>query len=165
MPQSTNLNKNPYYDDFSDSKNFYKVLFKPGVTVQTRELTTLQSILQDQVEKLGSAFFKKNSVVVPGGFAYDASFYAVEVESTYKGIDVETYFDKLVGLTLTGKISQVTAKVEKVLTRSDSSRSNTTFYIKYQSSSTSDFSLSTFSDGEELTVNQDINLSTGAILS
>ena len=42
MPQSTNLNKNPYYDDFSDSKNFYKVLFKPGVTVQTRELTTLQ---------------------------------------------------------------------------------------------------------------------------
>jgi hypothetical protein len=165
MPQSTNLNKNPYYDDFSDSKNFYKVLFKPGVTVQTRELTTLQSILQDQVEKLGSAFFKKNSVVVPGAFAYDASFYAVEVESTYKGIDVETYFDKLVGLTLTGKISQVTAKVEKVLTRSDSSRSNTTFYIKYQSSSTSDFSLSTFSDGEELVVNQDINLSTGAILS
>lgn len=165
MPQSTNLNKTPYYDDFSGEKNFYKVLFKPGVTVQTRELTTLQSILQDQVEKLGSAFFKKNSVVVPGGFAYDSTFNSVEVESTYKGVDVEEYYDHLVGATLTGKISQVTAKVEKVLSRLDSTRSNTTLYIKYQSSSSSDFSASSFSDGEELVVNQDIQLTTGAILA
>ena len=133
MPQSTNLNKNPYYDDFSDSKNFYKVLFKPGVTVQTRELTTLQSILQSQIEKLGSAFFKKNSVVVPGGFAYDSSFYAVEIENTYKGSNVEDYFQNLVGYTLTGNTSNVVAKVEKVLSKIDSTRSNTTLYVKYQS--------------------------------
>ena len=165
MPQSTNLNKNPYYDDFSDSKNFYKVLFKPGVTVQTRELTTLQSILQNQIEKLGSAFFKKNSVVVPGGFAYDPSYYAVEVEKTYKGIDVESYFKNLVGLTLTGKTSNVTAKVEKVLARTESVNNNTTFYIKYQSSSSETFTSITFSDGEELVVNQNINLGTSSILS
>jgi hypothetical protein len=165
MPQSTNLNRNPYYDDFSDSKNFYKVLFKPGVSVQTRELTTLQSILQNQIEKLGGAFFKKNSVVVPGGFAYDSSFYAVEVEKTYKGIDVESYFENLVGKTLTGRTSNVTAKVEKVLSREESSRSNTTFYIKYQTSSSQDFSSSIFSDGEELVVNEDINLGTSSLLS
>lgn len=164
MPQSTNLNKNPYYDDFSDSKNFYKVLFKPGVTVQTRELTTLQTILQDQIEKLGGAFFKKNSVVVPGGFAYDSSYYAVEVESTFNGIDVESYFDKLVGLTLTGKTSNVTAKVEKVLSKASSVRGTTTFYIKYQSSSSSSFTSTTFSDGEELVVNQNIDLSNNSIL-
>ena len=45
MPQKTNLNTNPYYDDFSQSKNFHKV-FKPGFPVQARELTTIQSILQ-----------------------------------------------------------------------------------------------------------------------
>jgi hypothetical protein len=164
MPQSTNLNKNPYYDDFSDSKNFYKVLFKPGVTVQTRELTTLQSILQGQIEKLGSAFFKKNSVVVPGGFAYDSSFYAVEVENTYKGSNVEDYFESLVGYTLTGTTSNVVAKVEKVLSKIDSTRSNTTLYVKYQKSS-SDFSTKVFTDGEELSLNENIQLSSGSILS
>ena len=45
MPQKTNLNINPYYDDFSKDSNFYKVLFNPGKPVQARELTTLQSIL------------------------------------------------------------------------------------------------------------------------
>ena len=34
------LNISPYYDDFDASKNFYKVLFKPGFPVQARELTT-----------------------------------------------------------------------------------------------------------------------------
>ena len=45
MPQQTNLNVSPYFDDFSEDKNFHKVLFKPGFPVQARELTTLQSIL------------------------------------------------------------------------------------------------------------------------
>ena len=55
MPQNTNLNVSPYFDDFVDSKNYQKVLFKPGFPVQARELTTLQSILQNQVEKTLSA--------------------------------------------------------------------------------------------------------------
>ena len=58
MAQKTDLNISPYYDDFDSSKNFYKVLFKPGYPVQARELTTLQSILQDQVKSFGSHIFK-----------------------------------------------------------------------------------------------------------
>lgn len=165
MPQSTNLNKNPYYDDFNESKNFYKVLFKPGATVQARELTTLQSILQNQIEKLGSAFFKKGTVVVPGGFAYDSSFYAVEVESTYKGVEIENYFEYFVGVTLTGSISNVTAKVEKVISKTESTRSSTTFYVKYQNSSSNDFTSIKFQDGEELILNSNIDIPNSSILS
>ena len=44
-------NVSPYFDDFNENKNYHKVLFKPGFPVQARELTTLQSILQNQVEK------------------------------------------------------------------------------------------------------------------
>ena len=58
MPQKTNFNINPYYDDFNIDKNFYKVLFKPGFPVQARELTTLQSIFQHQIESFGSHIFK-----------------------------------------------------------------------------------------------------------
>ena len=40
MPQNTNLNVSPYFDDFSDSNNYQRVLFKPGTPIQARELTT-----------------------------------------------------------------------------------------------------------------------------
>ena len=50
MTQKTNLNISPYFDDFDASKNFYKILFKPGVPVQARELTSLQSYLQNQLK-------------------------------------------------------------------------------------------------------------------
>ena len=52
MPESTNLNVSPYFDDFDSTKNYYKVLFKPGYPVQARELTTLQSILKNQIEQI-----------------------------------------------------------------------------------------------------------------
>ena len=36
MPQKTNLNISPYYDDFSKDNQFYRVLFNPGRPVQAR---------------------------------------------------------------------------------------------------------------------------------
>ena len=42
MSQQTNLNVAPYFDDFDANNDYHKVLFKPGVPVQARELTTLQ---------------------------------------------------------------------------------------------------------------------------
>ena len=66
MSQKTNLNINPYYDDFNESNNFHRVLFRPGRPVQARELTTLQSILQNQVKDFGSHMFKEGSMVIPG---------------------------------------------------------------------------------------------------
>ena len=45
------LNVSPYYDDAADAiaNNYNRILFKPGYAVQARELTQLQSVLQDQV--------------------------------------------------------------------------------------------------------------------
>ena len=57
MPQKTNLNVAPYYEDFTQDKNFYKVLFRPGYSIQARELTQLQSILQNQIESFGIWMF------------------------------------------------------------------------------------------------------------
>ena len=79
MAQKTDLNISPYYDDFDIDKNFYKVLFKPGFPVQARELTTLQSILQNQVESFGSNIFKDGSMVIPGSVTFDNEFSAVKL--------------------------------------------------------------------------------------
>ena len=84
MPQKTNLNISPYFDDFDKNDNFYKVLFKPGFPVQARELTTLQSILQNQVESFGSHMFKEGSMVIPGGITFDQQYYSVKLNSEIK---------------------------------------------------------------------------------
>ena len=61
MPK--NLNIDPYYDDYDHKKGFHKILFKPGVAVQARELTQIQSILQNQVTKFADHIFEDGSVV------------------------------------------------------------------------------------------------------
>ena len=50
MPARTDFNVSPYWDTFEQSNDFYRVLFRPGFAVQARELTTLQTILQNQIE-------------------------------------------------------------------------------------------------------------------
>jgi hypothetical protein len=160
MSQSTNLNTNPYYDDFNEDKNYYKVLFKPGVTVQTRELNNLQSILQNQIEKFGNSFYTNGGIVVPGNFAYDGTFTCIEVESTYKGVSVESYYSNLIGISVKGNITGVTAKIEHVISSLESTRNSTTLYIKYQNSSSSDFNTTTFQNGEELSILSDVTIGT-----
>jgi len=80
MPQETNLNVAPYFDDFDPQSNYYKVLFKPAYPVQARELNNLQSILQNQIEDMGTHFFREGAKVIPGQLTYLPQFYAVQVE-------------------------------------------------------------------------------------
>ncbi len=63
MPIQTDLNVAPYYDDYQDSKDFYKVLFRPGVAVQARELNQLQTILQRQIERFGDNVFRRGTII------------------------------------------------------------------------------------------------------
>ena len=64
MPQITDLNVAPYYDDFDKDDNFHRILFVP-LAVQARELTQLQSILQNQIERFGRHMFQEGTVVIP----------------------------------------------------------------------------------------------------
>jgi len=149
MPQKTNLNINPYYDDFDPSDNFYRVLFKPGFPVQARELTTLQSILQDQIESFGSHIFKEGSMVIPGSITYDPQYYAVKLNSDHLGIDVSLYIKQLVGKTLQGQTTGITAKVINYLLPPTKDVESATLFVKYIDSN-SDFQFTPFGDGEVL---------------
>ena len=157
MPQQTNLNVSPYFDDFNSDNNYSKVLFKPGYPVQARELTTLQSILQNQIEKFGQHFFKEGAKVIPGNTGYNAQYYAVELNNSYLGVPVEAYVSQLIGTKITGQTSGVTAVVDNVLFAANSERGNLTLYVNYLSSSTANNSTKTFSDGEGLLAGSTIN--------
>ena len=149
MPQETNLNVSPYFDDFDAANDFHKVLFKPGFPIQARELTTLQSILQNQVEKFGDHIFREGSKVIPGQLSYQSEYYSVQVEAGYFGIPVSFYADKLIGKRIKGDVSGVTAKIVDYITEEASDNGNLTFFLQYEKSSTS-FSGQTFQDGETL---------------
>jgi len=164
MPQKTNLNINPYYDDFDADKNFYKVLFKPGFPVQSRELTSLQSILQNQIESFGRYIFKEGSVVIPGSINYDDQFYAVKLKSSHLGVDISLYIDQLLGKNIRGQSSQVSATVRYILSSTDSEQGYTTLYIKYLTSD-SNFEVKPFLDNEVLVLEDSITYGNTTIAS
>ena len=60
------LSQAPYHDDYNENKKFYKILFRPGRAVQTRELTQMQTMLQKQIERMGSHIFQNGAQVLPG---------------------------------------------------------------------------------------------------
>ena len=61
-----NFNTSPYYDDYNVDDRFLKILFNPGRAVQARELTQIQSILQNQMSASANHIWKNGSPVVGG---------------------------------------------------------------------------------------------------
>ena len=97
MALDTNFNVNPYYDDYDENKKFLRMLFKPGYAVQARELTQLQTILQQQVQRFGNNVFKNGSVVTGGQTFFQEVTY-LKLDSTFLGTAVTV--DNFVGKTL-----------------------------------------------------------------
>ena len=155
MAQKTNLNVSPYYDDFNSEKNYYKVLFNPGRPVQARELTTFQSILQNQIESFGSHMFKEGSMVIPGNIGYDGQYYSVKLNPTNFGIDVSVYIDYFVGKKITGQSSGTTAIIQYVALPDGNNVKDLTIYVKYLDSD-NDFKFNLFKDGESLSANETV---------
>tara|TARA_E500000331_G_C17270933_1_gene719213 strand:- start:190 stop:8478 length:8289 start_codon:yes stop_codon:yes gene_type:complete len=115
MPQETNLNVAPYFDDFDTKSSYCKILFKPGVPVQARELTGIQSILQGQIEKFGQHIFKDGASVTGGGARYNGSYHSIRIQVFNEGIDVNSYLAKLMGKVVVGSKSGVKAKIKSVI--------------------------------------------------
>ena len=84
-----NFNVSPYYDDFDETKNFHRVLFKPGNAVQARELTQSQTILQNQVTKFANHVFSENTPVSGGKMSINFKCYYVKLQETYNGVAID----------------------------------------------------------------------------
>ena len=156
MPQVTNLNTFPYFDDFDRSKSFYKVLFKPGQPVQARELTTIQSILQNQIEEFANHIFKDGSVVIPGAVKVVNNAYNIELDQIYNGLDVSQYINALLGKVIVGQETGVRAKVEIV--------DQYSLFVNIISSG-NDNQTKQFNAGEQIAVEDDISLTDAQITS
>jgi hypothetical protein len=85
----TTYSQTPYVDDFNsvdpitnktaNEKNYLRILYKPGVSVQTRELNQMQSILQSQIDKFGRGVFKEGAAVIDGNVNFDNEISVVDL--------------------------------------------------------------------------------------
>ena len=163
MAQNTNLNVTPYYDDFDKAKNFYRVLYRPGYPIQARELTTMQSILQNQVESVGSHLFKDGAMVIPGQVGYDLNVNAIMLQESFLGANVEDYRSQLDNKIITGLTSGVKAKVLYSIPAAESERGYITIYVKYIESGGEQNSQNTFTNNEQLVTDTEITFGTTLI--
>src|SRR5210317_802832 len=145
MPSPTDFNLSPYYDDFTESKKFHRILFRPSFAVQARELTQSQTQLQNQIERVSDHIFDKGAMVIPREIGYDLDYYAVKLTSLGSG---NTLAQFTTGTILTGGTSGVTAEIVNSVATDGTDPD--TLYVKYRDSGTSKTATS-FSDGETLT--------------
>jgi hypothetical protein len=145
----TDLNVNPYYDDFDPDKGFYRILFKPSMAVQARELTQLQTMLQTQIDRFAEHIFKEGSLVSGGQFHIDTDVDYVKINDL-NNIGGAVTVGNILGTTVTGAVTGVKAYVVAVADGLQASANTKTLFVKYTSSG-SDNVTNTFSAGETLT--------------
>ena len=110
-----NFNVSPYYDDFDPTKEFYRILFQPGRAVQARELTQIQSMLQNQISSFGQNIFAEGSLVSGGQTSLDDSAFYLKVNPNYTNpntgaitiVDYSTIVGQYIVEQGTGKIGYV----------------------------------------------------------
>lgn len=123
---NTTLKASPYFDDFDEDKKFHRVLFRPSFPVQARELTQLQSILQNQIERFGDGVFKTGSIIkgcAPTVIS-DANYVVVPDSFDVSNTDYENAI-------IYGTTNGVQARILKGISGFVSSTNPPKFIIKY----------------------------------
>jgi hypothetical protein len=147
------FNTEPYNDDYDENKKFYRILYRPSFAVQARELTQMQTILQNQISRHGDAIFKQGAMVIPGQASIETVTQPnkgadyVKLQSIYNGVAVQTFVSHLTGMTVVGS-SGVTAQV--VVAQDAENTDPTTLYVRYTTTGSNN-TTQTFSNGEVIT--------------
>ena len=118
--------QSPYFDDYDPNKKFYSILYRPSCPVQARELNSEQSIIRDQLERLGDHFFAEGAQVINGQMSFDTTIRYVKLQDTT--VDVT----KLVGQTIQGLDSG--ARADIITACNVENNEPATLFVKYRSS-------------------------------
>jgi len=122
-----------YKDDFRDSDGYHRILFNSGVGLQARELTQLQTILQNQISRLGDNVFKEGAVVKPGGVNINPKYEFIRLDESLNANKLSNLSASVLGRTITGASSTIQAEVLEVVTADNTVTPNepATLYVKY----------------------------------
>lgn len=100
----------PYNDTFSIKDNYYKVLYRPGRYVQSRELNTTQSIIQNQVASIGNHLFK-NGAKITGCSTSFVQYDYVRLNDQYNASNIVLSPFNSTKIKVIGSVSGVEARI------------------------------------------------------
>jgi len=154
MSIETNLNESPFFDDFDETKNFHRVLFRPGYAVQARELTQIQTILQNQIERFASAVYVEGTVINGCDTTAETWKYVKlrDKDANNRTLILTDFFSGgvIANSTITGETTGVTAKLLDVADGSESATPNfLTAFVSYTNSGANN-TTKTFANNETL---------------
>ena len=129
---TTNFNVSPYYDDYDINNGYLRILFKPGTSVQARELTQMQTILQKQISNLSDHFFKEGSMIIPGQSAVDTKVTYLKIKSRGNTLTYNSATD-FIGRFLVGESTGVRALVVHAENSTGEDGDPDTLLVKYVS--------------------------------
>ena len=147
----TDLSVAPYYDDNDIENNYHRIIFRPGYAVQARELTQIQTMIQDQINRFGKHVFKEGSIVLGGSFSLETKFAYVkvkDVDDQGRPINIGHYL----GQTIRSPLTNLTAFIYKVADGNESDSNTKTIYVRYTNSGNN--SETVFSPDETLVCDQ-----------
>ena len=127
---TSNVFSSTYKDDFKDSDNYHRILFNSGRALQARELTQMQTIIQEEIARVGRNIFKDGAAVNPGGPSINNDYRFVKLSG---GSVLPTDPTTLVGTEFTGATSTVKARVLEVVVATDTDPA--TLYVQYTNTS------------------------------
>lgn len=120
----------PFFDDYSEDKKFHRILFRPGYAVQARELTQMQTILQEQIRRHGDHIFKEGAMVIPGQISYDLSLNYIKLTFAV-GSTPTSILNSLVNK----EIKNSAGLIAKVVTYTEETTTDpNTIFVKYLNS-------------------------------
>jgi hypothetical protein len=116
-----------YRDDFADSDNYYRILFRGGRALQSRELTQLQTIIQREAEQHARFVFKEGAAVHSGGVQINTRFEFAKLNTTT--YTLPTNYSSIIGEIFTGLTSTIQVRIVDIVPAENADPA--TIYIEY----------------------------------
>ena len=148
---TTDFNVSPYFDDYDENKKFSRVLFKPAVAIQARELTQLQTILQAQVQRFGNNIYKEGTIIEGCDVTFDETFSFVkllDLDTSGTAVAPSTYTGFFAKGVSSGVVAKVSHYVDGLVTQDPNL---TTLYVDYTRSNAAT-GAKVFSDSENIEI-------------
>ena len=129
---NTVLNASPYFDDYNEDKRFHRILFRPTVAVQARELNQVQSIFQNQIERFGQHIFKDGSIIKGCGLSYLTDIEYVSIADQFdQNTSLSSTNTNFVNAIAVGNTSGVVAQIISAREGFSATSTPARFFIRY----------------------------------
>ena len=120
-----------YKDDFVDSDNFHRVLFNSGKALQSRELTQMQTIIQEEIARFGSNIFVEGGMVNGSGFTVNKNYEFIKLADNQLPSITGS---ELIGIEFAEQTTGVKFKILEVVLKATTGDADT-LYVQYTNTS------------------------------